>query len=157
MFIFVWFLILIYLLNFINCKSGYGPPVGMQRGSRVVVIQEGVRGLAQTWVRNEDGSRDDQANCKKTGSQTICCGASTPPAFPSSRGAQSDALPIESTDHNTSSKFVKTPVEDLLLFQKQFDAVYEVQKPNKCQLYEAAFRAGMNPHKDALEHEKLVK
>lgn len=124
---------------------GYGPPLGMQRGSRVVVLQEGVRGVAQTWIRNEDGSRDDQANCKKTGSQSICCGASTPVTYPT-----------ESVVDSAVYQFVKTPVDDLSAFQRQFDAAYNVQKPNKCQLYEAAFRAGMNPEKDALEHAQLL-
>ena len=133
---------------------GYGPPLGMQRGSRVVVLQEGERGVSQTWIRNEDGSRDDQANCKKTGSQSICCGASAPPAFPST----ADSVPVLESDRVSSAdtKLSKTPVEDLAAFQRQFDATYSVQKPNKCQLYEAAFRAGMNPNKDALEHAKVL-
>ncbi|KAI8475327.1 MAG: Metallo-dependent phosphatase-like protein [Monoraphidium minutum] len=52
-------------------KSGfgsYGPPPGVLRGGRVLVLREGAAAApAETWLRLEDGSRQDQASSDKRG------------------------------------------------------------------------------------------
>ena len=52
--------------------GGYGPPLGWQRGSRIVVAQAGYDGVNQTWVRQEDGSRMDDSECIKIAPQAAC-------------------------------------------------------------------------------------
>ena len=111
----------------------YGPPLGWQRGSRVVVIREGVRGVSETWIRQEDGSRMDLSECARLSTQGTCCGMST-------------AEVAKST--NSSTKFAS------YVDQTGFNSVY-AQAPNKYDLYEAAFRLGLEKGSAAREHAKV--
>jgi hypothetical protein len=119
--------------------GGYGPPVGWQRGSRVSLLKEGTRGLAEAWIRQEDGSKMVLSDCARIGSQSTCCGASATEILPNQK--------------NTS--VVDVPVSDLVSFQKGFDKLYREEKPNKCAIYEAAFRASIVPTAVADNHAKV--
>ncbi len=114
-------------------KTGYGgygpPPNKMQRGSRIAVIKEGVRGLTETWIRQEDGSRMDLKACPAVESQGKCCGMAS----------LSDILTPSVEGISTVSGDVNTV---LPVVKKEFESKYET-KPDKCQIYENEFRSAM--------------
>lgn len=97
--------------------GGYGPPDGWQRGSRISVLNEGQRGLAETWIRQQDGSRFDPEKCDASliADQSQCCGMSF--------------------GNSSSTNAAMDVSKDL---ERQFKG-----KEDKCSLYEAAFRAKM--------------
>ncbi len=96
--------------------GGYGPPDGWMRGSRIGVLKEGQRGLAQSWIRQDDGSRMDQAACSKFSKQPSCCGTSTVGV--------------------TSNEYASYDIDALSMQLNR--APHQLE--NKCAIYEAAYR-----------------
>lgn len=57
--------------------GGYGPPVGMQRGARVIELTETTDGSSwnlSTWIRQEDGQKVIQESSLRNQQQSLCCG-----------------------------------------------------------------------------------
>ena len=107
----------------------------------MVTVREGVRGVAETWVRQEDGSRMDLTQCARLSSQGRCCGTA-------------DAVADSAANSTASTAVVGLSKIGLVDFQNGFNAAF-AQTPNKCELYEATFRQGLRADAAAVEHTKI--
>lgn len=92
------------------------------------VLQQGSRGLWDTYIRQEDGSRMDLDFCEGMSNQAQCCGMSS-----------SEPLAGDNTLIKTEGPLPSTVQQSLHQFTTKLN-----QRPseieNKCVVYERAFR-----------------
>ena len=96
-----------------------------------MLLKEGHRGIADTWIRQEDGTTERLTVCQDYENQTVCCGTND--------GDYYYYYGANSTQENylLDKKSMRENGHD---FRNLFE-IFSDSRPNKCLLYETAFRA----------------